>query len=230
VREDAWLGERLGRSAWTVEDEDMIDGLAAPRAGFLQARVTTEDVPRVGALESAGFHVIDVNVTMRRESGLPLPECPQPIRDARAADRDAVTAIAERELTVSRFHLDPAIPDGVAHTIKRDWADNYFRGARGDRLLVAEHSGRVSGFALVLDTAQAAVIDLIAVASEHRGRGFGRALVSKLVESSPGRPIMAGTQVANIPAVRLYERLGFMVAHTHFVLHRHAPVSALPSL
>jgi ribosomal protein S18 acetylase RimI-like enzyme len=226
VREDAWLGERLGCSAWTVDDEDTVDRLAAPRVGFFQARVTTEDVTRVGALESAGFHVIDVNVTMRRESGLPLLECPQPVRDARMADRDAVTAIAERELRVSRFHLDPAIPDGVARTIKRDWADNYFRGVRGDRLLVAEHSGRVTGFALVLDTAQAAVIDLIAVASAARGRGFGRALVSKLVESSPGRPIVAGTQIANIPAVGLYERLGFMVAQTQFVLHRHSHVSA----
>ncbi len=138
--------------------------------------------------------------------------------------------IAEREYDVSRFHLDPAIPDDVARSIKREWVANYFTGARGDRMLVAEHDGEVAGFQLVLDTPAAAIIDLIAVAATARGQRLGSSLVCSLAKSSPGRSVQAGTQVANLPALRLYERLGFMVAQTQFVLHRHSPVRAQPSL
>jgi ribosomal protein S18 acetylase RimI-like enzyme len=133
-----------------------------------------------------------------------------------------VVAIAEREHTVSRFHLDPRIPDDVARTIKHDWVENFFRGARGDRLLVLERTGQVVGFLLVLDSAEAAVIDLITVAASARGRGAGSALVSALVASRPDRPVLTGTQISNVDAVRFYERLGFTVLRTQFVLHRHA--------
>ncbi len=221
MREDAWLGKRLGCAAWTVEGSDTADGLSASGPGFFQARVPTADVARVGSLERVGFRTVDVTVTVRRDPGLALPERRAHVRDARADDRRAVIAIAEREYTVSRFHLDPAIADNVARSIKREWVDNYFKGARGDRMLVAEDDGQVTGFQLVLDTPEAAVIDLIAVAAAARGRGIGSSLVCSLAESSPSRPVQAGTQVANLPALRLYERLGFAVARTDYVLHRH---------
>ena len=137
----------------------------------------TSDVARVGSLERVGFRTVDVSVTFRRDPGLPLPAHPARTRDARPDDRHAVMAIAEREYDVSRFHLDPGIPDEVARSIKREWADNYFTGARGDRMFVAEHDDEVAGFQLVLDTPEAAVIDLIAVAGTARGQGIGSSLV-----------------------------------------------------
>lgn len=221
MREDAWLGKRLGCAAWTVEDSDTADELSASGPGFFQARVPTADVARVGSLERVGFHTVDVTITFRRDPGLALPEHLGRTRDARADDRRAVIAIAEREYTVSRFHLDPEIADDAARSIKGEWVDNYFKGARGDRMLVAEDDGQVTGFQLVLDTPEAAVIDLIAVAAAARGRGIGTSLVCSLAESSPDRSVQAGTQVANLAALRLYERLGFAVARTDYVLHRH---------
>jgi ribosomal protein S18 acetylase RimI-like enzyme len=222
VREDAWLGERLGRTAWTVEVGDTIEDVRTHGAGFFQARVATDEVARVGALEDAGFRTIDVNVTFRREPGRLAAGAAGGVRDGRPEDRDAVVTIAERDYLVSRFHLDPEIPAAVASTIKRDWADNFFRGASGDRLLVAAPNGDVIGFLLVLDRAEGSIIDLIAVATEARGQGAGRALVCGLVESRPARSVVAGTQISNVGALRFYERLGFTVYQTQFVLHRHS--------
>lgn len=222
MREDPWLGERLGCRAWTVDDEDAVEAVLARGPGFYQAKVGADRVARVGSLEDAGFRTIDVNVSLRRDPGGLLPERAATVREAHDRDRDVVAGIAEREHTVSRFHLDPRIPDGVARAIKHDWVENYFRGARGDRLLVVERTGQVLGFLLVLDRADAAVIDLITVAASARGRGAGRALVSALVEAIPDRPVLTGTQIANVDALRFYERLGFTVLRTQFVLHRHA--------
>jgi len=222
MREDVWLGQHLGRPAWTVEGEDAPAAIAARDPGFFRAKVPTDQVSRVGELEDAGFRMIDVNVTLSREPGPSSAAGSAVVREARQGDREALLEIAEHDYTVSRFHLDPQIADSAARRIKRDWLDNYFNGERGDRLLVAELDGALAGFLLTVEAGDAAVIDLIAVASAARGRGTGRALVASLIDASRGRSILVGTQVANVRALRFYERLGFSVDRTQFVLHRHA--------
>jgi dTDP-4-amino-4,6-dideoxy-D-galactose acyltransferase len=222
VREDVWLGERLGCTAWTIEDRDAAEDIVARGPGFFQAKVPAQRVDRVGELEDAGFRTIDVNITLRREAGNTAREPAVGVRDAGPDDRTTVVEIATRDYAVSRFHLDPEIPDAVASAIKHDWIDNFFLGQRGDRLLVVDSDGEPVGFELVLETAEASVIDLIAVASAARGKGVGGALVSGLLQVRPDRPVLVGTQVANVGALRFYERLGFTVQRTQFVLHRHA--------
>jgi ribosomal protein S18 acetylase RimI-like enzyme len=224
MREDVWLGQRLGRAAWTVEGQDPVGEIGARDPGFFQAKVPTDRVARVGELEDAGFRTIDANITLRREPGPPGPAVPESrgnVRHARPEDREAVAEIAARDYSVSRFHLDPQIPDALAVEIKRDWVDNFFGGGRGDQLLVAESGGEVVGFLLVLALPEASVVDLIAVSERARGKGTGRALVSTLVQSRPDGPVLGGTQVSNLGALRFYTRLGFSVERTQFVLHRH---------
>lgn len=216
---DAWLAERIGRPAFTLEEAD--DGSDVGGPAFLQAKVSCADVERVSRLEAAGMRVVDVNVTLRREAG-PSGVAPSnvTVRDAVDADRDAVGAIAEHEYDVSRFHLDPEFPDDVAGRIKRDWTTAFFDGKRGDRLLVAELGDRVVGFHLVVEQDAERVIDLIAVTAEVRGAGAGTALVAALLDAEPLKPVVVGTQASNTGATRLYERLGFTVAETRYVLHR----------
>jgi ribosomal protein S18 acetylase RimI-like enzyme len=211
VRPDAWLAERLGRPAFTLGEGD--DPGALPGPGFYQAKVPGADVARVHALEAAGFRVVDVNVTLRRAPGpLTAPDGVS-VADARPGQRAAVLEIATRHFGVSRFHMDPAIPDAVASAIKRDWAAAVLDGERGDRMLVAEAGGAVAGFlALAAD-----VIDLIAVRTPGRSAGAGRALVAAVAD----RELTVGTQIANTGALRFYERLGFTTVDTRYVLHLH---------
>jgi ribosomal protein S18 acetylase RimI-like enzyme len=222
VREDDWLGERLGRTAWTVEDCDGVEEITACGSGFFQAKVSAEWVARVGELEALGFRAIDVNVILRRDAGISEIQSDLRVRDAHSRDRASVLAIATHDYAVSRFHLDPAIPDSVASAIKRDWVDNFFRGGRGDRLLVVDTHEEPAGFLLVVETPEASVIDLIAVATGAQGKGAGSALVAGLVQARSDKPVVVGTQVANTRALRFYERLGFTVQRTQFVLHLHA--------
>ncbi len=175
MRADDWLGERLGRPAHTLEAGDGAHGLAS---GFYQAKVDCEDIPRVRALENAGFRVVDVNLTLRREPG--QFDAPGPVSVARPAHRAAVMEIAEHGFATSRFHLDPEIPAAAAAAIKRDWAAALCDGERGETLLVAEAGGAATGFLALLE---GSVIDLIAVRADARrvrrgprarGRGLRR--------------------------------------------------------
>jgi ribosomal protein S18 acetylase RimI-like enzyme len=213
--EDGWLSEQLGRPAYTLQEGDhRLD--AGP--GFYQAKVESTDGARVAALEDAGMRVVDVNVTLRRPAA--APEAPvADVRDAGKEDREAVLEIAERDYAVSRFHLDPQIPDARARSLKRAWVDNFFRGERGDRLLV--HGQEPDGFHLVLDGPDARTVDLIAVAEGARGQGVGSALLGALFATEPLRDVVVGTQVSNTGSLRLYERLGFRTESSRYVLHGH---------
>jgi ribosomal protein S18 acetylase RimI-like enzyme len=215
VRADAWLAERLGRPAFTLGDGD------EPRApGFYQARVDCADLGRLHALEAAGFRVVDVNVTLRREPGPIAASSAVQVATAEPSQRTAVLEIATRDYGVSRFHMDPEIPDATAATIKRDWAEAVLDGRRGERMLVAVAADRVVGFLAVLAAPAARTIDLLAVRTDARRTGAGRALVAALLAGTD-RPVQTGTQVANVAAVAFYERLGFETVASQYVLHLH---------
>ena len=47
-------------------------------------------------------------------------------------------------------------------------------------------------------------------------------LIASAARDIPGpKTVRVGTQIANIPSLRLYESLGFRIADTHYVLHYH---------
>ncbi|NJL56509.1 GNAT family N-acetyltransferase, partial [bacterium] len=114
--------------------------------------------------------------------------------------------------------------------IKAEWARNCCLGKRGDRCFVAYKDNSPTGFLAALlgqeGEQYVATIDLIAVDELLRGRGFGCALVAAFASLYRERQarLRVSTQVANIPALRFYQRLGFVVARSAYVLHYHADV------
>jgi dTDP-4-amino-4,6-dideoxy-D-galactose acyltransferase len=85
----------------------------------------------------------------------------------------------------------------------------------------------VGGFLAVLETktqgGSDAIIDLVGVDARYQGKGAGRALSQMFVERWKDRAnrLRVGTQSSNIPAMRLYESLGFRITETSYVLHAH---------
>jgi dTDP-4-amino-4,6-dideoxy-D-galactose acyltransferase len=123
----------------------------------------------------------------------------------------------------SRFHLDPRFSPADAAALKASWAANFFTGQRGTRLYVADSHHDIAGFLLAIDRDDRAVIDLIAVSPEHQRQGIAAALIAALAAgSSVTTKLVAGTQVANVPSVRMYESLGFRLADSAYVFHYHA--------
>lgn len=141
------------------------------------------------------------------------------------AEAPAVLDIAGSCCRYSRFHLDPRVPDEKAHLVKRRWVENYAACKRGDGLYAVFEGAKPAGFLAVIVSGSQAVIDLIGVDAASQGRGFGRDLVRFFVAEYGGRfaELAVGTQVANVPSLRLCESCGFSVTKTSLVLHRHLP-------
>lgn len=218
LREDAWLAEVLGRPVYSLAGDP-------PRklpAGFVFARVDAADVRGAQLLEAAGFCLVDTNVTLERSPG-PGRVAPGGI-DVGPAQREqaeSLLAVAGSCFRYSRFHLDPAIERAEADRVKREWVRSYIEGRRGQELLAASVAGKPVGFLAVLDAADARVIDLVGVASAAQGRGVGGALVAAFVQRYGDSLLRVGTQVANVPSLRLYAAHGFVPTAAHYVFHRH---------
>lgn len=232
---DGWLSGFLGRPAYRLTDLSACDGMQEDltrQSMFVTAKCPAADIAAVGRLEAAGFRVIDAALTfdaasLRADSG------GKPVRFATPQDRAAISDIAGRAFRYTRFHLDPALPDALAHRIKAAWADNYFSGQRGDGMVVAEQGGQVVGFLQLLWAGDALVIDLIAVAPEAARQGLASAMIGFAAAHGTGnarRPasFKVGTQAANTASCRLYENLGFRLCASAFVLHHHGAGGAYP--
>lgn len=196
---------------------------------FFFAKHGAGDVAGVETLVKAGFNVTDVSVTFvhdgadARQLEADAPE----VEIATTADVAEVADLAGRCFTFSRFHADRRVGSDSANAVKREWARNSCLG-RAAVVYVIRLAGCVTGFLAVLKresrAGSEAIIDLIGVDAAHQGKGYGRVLTERFVRDWQGRAkrLSVGTQAANIPALRLYESLGFRVSETAYVLHAHA--------
>jgi dTDP-4-amino-4,6-dideoxy-D-galactose acyltransferase len=216
---DDWLSDVLGIPSFSVDGGE---SEPAP-AGFYYAKVDVGDVSSVEKLTGRGFRVVDVNVVLTRDPDRPALEPSLNVVAAEPEHADKVLEIAGNCFRFSRFHLDPRIGVDAANRVKREWARSHVEGRRGVGLLVALLDGEVAGFLAVLDAPPARVIDLIGVAPRAQGQGVGKALVAAFVElHGPGAgELRVGTQIANVPSLRLYAKTGFVATSSAYVLHLH---------
>jgi GNAT superfamily N-acetyltransferase len=203
----------------------------------LSLRVSTKQTALLHVLEDEGFHVMDCLLVFTCDGPSQQAEqARQPpsgirVRPFRSMDLEHVKTLARSAFRDDRWHADPRIRAGVADNVYAAWAEACSQETGGAATLVAESSAGILGFAcLRCDTVAEAVlasklgiIDLIATSGAARGNGIGSALMgasmSWFVECGMDR-VQVGTQSANAPACRLYERYGFKIAASSYALTR----------
>lgn len=240
LRDDQWLAEILEIPCFQARDfyggtnandvQNLLLRKADGKSAFFFAKVPTGNVGLIATLSRAGFNVTDVNVTLdwavKNDSMSPVATGDIEVGRAFEPESIAIESIAGRSFTYSRFHLDPLISTTQANEVKRQWARNACRG-RAATVYAARRAGELAGFLAVVTTdaggTKDAIIDLIGVDAAHQGRGVGRSLSRAFIDDwkDKAERLRVGTQVSNVPALRLYESLGFRVSETSYVLHAH---------
>lgn len=221
---DEWLSAQLGRPAYHLKGD--CHGVEAatlpPEPVFIDAKVRADDTGAIHALERAGFRLGDTNLQFIAHP-VTVTSDHAAVRFARPEDRQAVRDIARRTFTFDRFHQDSRVPPEIADELKAVWAENFFAGKRGEWMVIAEDAAGPAGFLQLLrDDDNRLVIDLIGVAKRARRRGLGAAMIAFASRRClPERPVLVGTQAANIASVRFYESLGFRLVAAQHVFHFH---------
>ena len=119
------------------------------------------------------------------------------IRDFRASDSSDIIDI-DREAFNS---LNPSY-------------DLFIYLAYGSDIIVAEKNGRVIGYVVLMDLGECAKIMSIAVKSDYRGKGIGKALLEEAIERCKRRKkkmITLEVRISNLQAQELYKKYGFEI-------------------
>lgn len=112
----------------------------------------------------------------------------------------------------------PTVAELEKQIFSDPWSENSIRSSFDNRIscwLVAEINGVVAGYIgseAVLDSAD---MMNVAVAPDYRRQGIAEALVNSLSDALRAKNIrflMLEVRVSNMPAIVLYEKLGFTVA------------------
>lgn len=245
INQDRWLASIFGHNVFRIDIDSRdvssdknrceiaakIRGHAAEqKTAMYYSKVDTKEVELVRQFIAGGLYVVDVNVTFAietRSNRTPAQAGEIAISEVQSEHREKVLEIAGSCFRYSRFHLDPLVSQQIADQVKHDWILNYISKKRGERLWAALIGEQPVGFLAVLASEsngkRIRTIDLVGVDTSYQGRGVGHALGSFFISQyrNDCDLLQVGTQAANVPSMRLYEKLGFSISSTQYVLHMH---------
>ena len=179
-------------------------------------RLPLKDIRSVHAAEGGGARLMDILLTMRHET---LNELgfgrDRTIDTATTDDLPHLQSIAAKVFSIDQFHANEFLDYERSSRLYSEWVSNSMTGSKGT-ILVVRDKERPIGFILcrlhtIVPGHVVGVIDLVGSHPESMGQGVGSALVSGALEwfSSRVKSVYVGTQAANSPAIRLYERFAF---------------------
>lgn len=235
---DQWLSQIVDRDAYRliindnftreVSDLKSADCFQLPqlqsRPIFIYTKVPILSTNLIKFIAKMGFNLVDTNIVFDKplliNREFTNNKCL--VRFALPEDEIHVAELARNNFIYSRFHLDDDIPLFLANKIKAEWARNYFAGLRGDKMIVALVDDVIVGFLLLLESSADLIIDLIAVDNNYQRKGIASDMIAYVeYHLNFFSSIEVGTQLANIPSIRLYEKIGFRVCTANYVFHYH---------
>lgn len=225
LNKDEWLSGLMERTVYHLATPKTV--IASPHTVlpretpvFVDVKVPADQPHLAAPLFEAGFATVDTNLLFSRATATGTP--PVFSRFATPEDLADVSWMGENCFHFSRFHLDTRIGTKTANRVKKAWVENYFKGNRGDYMVVAEIDGNVAGFTQLLSRDDDLIIDLIAVHPSYRGRGVAVDMMNfAATRCGRHKTISAGTQAANPAAIRTYIKDGFQFVKATNVLHFH---------
>lgn len=201
--------------------ERCLEQLRSGGAALVSCRLPEGRYIESRALEQAKFFVVECLVTLARAipANPPAGVVPGLMREG---EEEFCAALAGMVFTHDRFHSDPAIDDAGADRLKAQWVRNSCYG-RADAVIVAREGERVVGFNACMRRGRTAVIDLIGVAADAQGKGYGRALVEGALAhyAEQAEEMVVGTQSRNYGSLALYQSCGFRARESAFTFHAH---------
>jgi dTDP-4-amino-4,6-dideoxy-D-galactose acyltransferase len=176
-------------------------------------------------VEAAGFSLVDLRVTLARDLSTAADQAPPvaAIRPFEEDDLPALKAIARRSHRDSRFFFDGRFPEDRCEDLFETWIERSCSGW-AQAVFVAEVDGAASGYcACHLDDRGVGSIGLIAIADSAQGRGLGTGLVGAALSfftKQGATRAQVVTQARNVPAQRLYQKMGFLTDSIQLWYHK----------
>ena len=197
---------------------------------YILFRANASNLLALQTAQNNGFQVVDGLLLLTSEDKHHI----EPSFRARVAvegDLPAIKEIARNSFIFDRFHTDPAIPDTLADELHANWIYDSFTKNTDERVLVEETDGKITGLLSysmneALSSALGVkIMTIILLATHFRSRNQGRAksLIQeslRIAHQESFDTVLVGTQLRNVRATRLYEKLGFRITDSSYTLRK----------
>jgi dTDP-4-amino-4,6-dideoxy-D-galactose acyltransferase len=227
--DSSFFNLRIGR----IRDSRLTPEAIGPVLGWAQREdidclyflSPSDDAGSVSLAEGHGFRLVDIRVTFSQQlspsNAQSVPSTS--VRDMRLGDLPTLKAIAAVSHRQSRFYYDPGFHPSSCDRLYETWIERSCEG-HADRVLVADCEGTPAGYlSCHLGSENNAVIGLLAVAPQMRGKGLGQQLVNTSLhyfrENGMNR-VDVVTQGRNCPSQSLYQSCGFRTRTVQLWYHK----------
>ena len=243
---DKWLSKIIGKKSYSLSlDENFFTDLnknknlweksiesikaSNKRSLFIYTKVSTEKIHHIKTIEKLGFFLVDTNVKLIKDIGkqdyqdITSSVDKYDVRFANSNDKNETVLIGGNTFIYSRFHLDPHFSINEANIIKTHWVSNYFDGKRGDQMIVGLSDNKIISFLQIIKPCKDYfIIDLIGVDEKFRRRGISEKMINYAIRENNGiNKVIVGTQIGNMPSIRLYQKMDFFLESSKYVFHLH---------
>ncbi|MGE6630433.1 GNAT family N-acetyltransferase [Bacillus sp. NPDC077027] len=137
------------------------------------------------------------------------------------SDKEIAASLANQAFMKSRYALDPFLNQADVQRFYQAWMRNNLNG-RADINLVAKLDDEVLGLIQGKTNGKEMALELLSIRPDVQGRGLGKKLLAAIMEVSYQRQhcfVSAGTQMHNIKAIQLYEKMGFRTTKSYLYYH-----------
>ena len=243
IKKDQYTSECFGREVYTadifVDKRHIRDNLEIARAlikklrnlndhPYVTCKHTLSDIPVIHGLEGAGFKLMSVDATFYMK--------PYPIhRNQYNVDNeivieeycdkydDAFSALIKNTpqfFADTHYYNSPYFDRRLCDLFYRRWILKDI-GGRSNRNYLAIYENRIVGFSLCIEKDNEAIIDLIWVDEDMRGRGVGTLMIYKLFNDVKNKVVKVPTQITNSNAINLYIKTGFKIKDIYAAYHKY---------
>ena len=145
-------------------------------------------------------------------------------RFANLKDKKQIIDISNERSSNSRLVQDKSLPLKFRNKYRKAWVENFFKGKRGDFLVVAHKKNIIMGFLLLIKKKNKLQIDLIVTKKSYQKKGVAASMINytnNVFLGSKTKEIVAGTQLNNVGAIKFYKKLDFKKRKIQYVYHLH---------
>lgn len=222
--EDIWLSKILGMSSFKMTKPTLlISEHDLKNKDFIYVKLQINELEKINHLVRLNFSIIETNITLKSYKINLLENKDIQCRFAKIKDEEELKKIASESFEHSRFHMDKKISNVKANYLKAEWVSSFFKGLRGEWMIVAEYGGQLCGFLQLIKDNNNIIIDLIAVKKEFQGKAIGKSMIKYAYKNcaSENSIFIVGTQLINLKSIHFYNTSGFHITNSKCVLHFH---------
>ena len=223
---DVWLSKQLKLNAFNLKNVNLLNiNFLKKKNLFITAKIKQTKKNSNNKILNKYFKFVDFNIQFYKKFSFDkknnLKKNNISYRFAKKNDKKKITNISNNALEFSRFNLDSRISKKTSKKIQSEWISSFFKGKRGDHLIVAEYKKDICGFLLIISYKNTMTIDLIATANNFQRKGVASGMISFALKNKfkNKAKIIVGTQKSNLKSVNFYKKLGFKKKIIYAIFH-----------